>query len=85
MILEKEHDQFNDKLTTRKKAEEKLGGIKEIYNKNHEALTNQQKKGIHYQQLLTGRFHETYTSITQLNTSSFILLFTKIKIICIVF
>ena len=45
MLLEKQHDGYNDKYNLRGKAEEQMSHIKEMYNKNTNILAEQRKKG----------------------------------------
>lgn len=45
MLLEKEHDKYNENHNLRAKAEGKLNSIKEIHSKNTNLLVEQRKKG----------------------------------------
>lgn len=45
MLLEKQHDTFNERLNVREKAEEKMNSIKELHQKKTNILAEQRKKG----------------------------------------
>lgn len=45
MLLEKEHDKYNENHKLRKNAEGKMGNTKEVHQKNTNMLAEQRKKG----------------------------------------
>jgi hypothetical protein len=45
MLLEKEHDKYNENHNSRTKSEGKTSSIKEIHQKNTNILAEQRKKG----------------------------------------
>ena len=45
MLLEKEHDKYNENHNVRTKAEGTMSGVKEIHQKNTNILSDQRKKG----------------------------------------
>ena len=45
MLLEKEHDKYNENHNLRTKAEGKMSSIKEVHQKNTNVLNEQRNKG----------------------------------------
>ena len=45
MLLEKEHDKYNENHSLRNKAEGKMNSMKEVHQKNTSMLSEQRKKG----------------------------------------
>ena len=46
MLLEKQHDVYNENHRLRMKAEEKMSEVREIHRSNTKSLSEQRKKGI---------------------------------------